>query len=712
MISEYPVSFQSADPIDKFKEIQCRLQTAVATIKEFIVDIIVYAQKGDVCLCLPRSFNAHGSALSELPPRDEVTEDTEIRILSLRKIHKIDDLDEAAKGKLLLSKLNDALAYVDRLNKRLFENVSRVMITGDVNSGKSTLVNSLLGAHILPVDEQPCTQTFCEIATFSAEQPQTYSDTKAGPVVHAFSRIDAYSATDTSTFEIVSLGEMNRLLQMESQFSYFRVFLKSPFYLKRPDLLDISLIDSPGLNCDSVKTTALFAKQENIDVVVFVVNAANHLTLSARDFLAAASVEKIHVFIVVNKIDVIADAERCRRRILKQVEDVLPATYQSATNLVHFISALHYSGSSSFDQLKKCLEDFIVDNRMVSKLLPVKTYLSNLCNELDCFLAYNIRKNREDARHLRESMAAFLPVYEDMLKLEPALRRNLLGTIETASGEALSAALKLADFIGAMIESACYNCPWRGLSSFFKFNRDIAEQVHASIFKHLFESENSVLHVLNAASSSLSSEATSLAPAVFASLPHRICDARAFKLRLDSPSSSEVFRLGHLLDCTEALSLKKLLAGLGLLSSLFFGASSLPARFLYSFLASSHGTAAKRVSFVLVLTGTLSIVGYYMGANIEGSVRSGIRRRLLKLYSESGWIQKTAIQVESDARVFLHATLNEIMGRYGQAILKQKEVWDARMDNKRRLEAIAFRFQDLHRRSLAAKSFLKDVAIE
>lgn len=712
MISEYPASFQSADSIDKFKEIQCRLQTAVATIRELIIDIIVYTQKGEVCLCLPRNFNAHASVLSELPSRDEATEDTEIRILSLRKIHKIEDFDEAAKSKILLSKLNDALGYVDRLNRRLFENVSRVMVTGDVNSGKSTLVNSLLDAHILPVDEQPCTQTFCEIATFSAEQPQTCSDPKTGPVVHAFNRIEAYNATDTSTFAVISLSEMNRLLQIENQFNYFRVFLKSPFYLKRPDLFDISLIDSPGLNCDSVKTTALFAKQENIDVVVFVVNAANHLTLSAREFLTAASVEKIHVFIVVNKIDVIADLERCRRRILKQVEDILPATYQSATNLVHFISALHYSDNSSFDQLKKCLEDFIVDNRMVSKLLPVKTYLSNLSNELDYFLAYNIRKNREDARHLRESMTAFLPVYEDMLRLEPVLRRNLLGALETASGEVLGIALKLVDFIEPMIESACYNSKWRGLSSFFRFNRDIVEQVHGSICKYLFDSDSSILHVLNTASSSLSSEAVSFAPAIFSSLPHHTYDAHAFKLKLDSPSSSEVFRFRHFLDCTEVLSLKKLLAGLGLLSSLFFGAYSLPVRFLYKFFSSNHENAAKRASFVFFVAGTLSIMGYYMGVNIEGSVRSGIRRRLLKLYLESGWIQKTAIQVESDARVFLHVNFNEIMSKYSQAVLKQKEAWDAKMDDKKRLEAVAFRFQDLHRRSLAVKSVLKDIAIE
>lgn len=45
-------------------------------------------------------------------------------------------------------------------------------------------------------------------------------------------------------------------------------------------VVDISLIDSPGLNIDSMKTTALFAQQDEIDVVIFVVNSENHFTLS------------------------------------------------------------------------------------------------------------------------------------------------------------------------------------------------------------------------------------------------------------------------------------------------------------------------------------------------------------------------------------------------------------------------------------------------
>jgi len=37
------------------------------------------------------------------------------------------------------------------------------MLTGDSSSGKSTLINILLGLNLLPVSPKPCTSTICEV---------------------------------------------------------------------------------------------------------------------------------------------------------------------------------------------------------------------------------------------------------------------------------------------------------------------------------------------------------------------------------------------------------------------------------------------------------------------------------------------------------------------------------------------------------------------
>ena len=89
-------------------------------------------------------------------------------------------------------------------------------------------------------------------------------------------------------------------------------------------VVDISLIDAPGLNRDSLKTTAVFARQEEIDVVVFVVSAENHFTLSSKEFLWNASNEKAYLFIVVNKFEQIKNKDKCRKSVLEQIKQLSP----------------------------------------------------------------------------------------------------------------------------------------------------------------------------------------------------------------------------------------------------------------------------------------------------------------------------------------------------------------------------------------------------
>ena len=103
--------------------------------------------------------------------------------------------------------------------------------------------------------------------------------------------------------------------------------------------VDISLIDAPGLNSDTTKTTAVFARQEEIDVVVFVVSAANHFTQTAKEFIWAAAAEKAYIFMVVNGYDMIKDKERCQRMILEQLHGLSPRTFKESADLVHFVSS-------------------------------------------------------------------------------------------------------------------------------------------------------------------------------------------------------------------------------------------------------------------------------------------------------------------------------------------------------------------------------------
>ena len=178
-------------------------------------------------------------------------------------------------------------------------------------------------------------------------------------------------------------------------------------------VVDISLIDAPGLNRDSIKTTAVFARREEIDVIVFVVSAENHFTLSAKEFLWNASNEKAYLFIVVNKYDQIKNKDKCRRMVLEQIKELSPRTYEDTEDLVHFVdsaSALQpFTANPSFDDLVQSLRSFVLVKRSKSKLQPASTYLSKLLADIEFLAGANaivadseLQRAREDLSEVRQ----------------------------------------------------------------------------------------------------------------------------------------------------------------------------------------------------------------------------------------------------------------------------------------------------------------------
>jgi mitofusin len=316
----------------------------------------------------------------------------------------------------------DVLNYLDKLLIRIQNKQSRVLVTGDLNAGKSTLVNTLLRRQVVPDDQEPCTALFVEVVD-AAENDGV-------EVVHGIHEPDNYNRLDASTYKSIPIeGLREEVENDEPQFQLLKAYCKDSqeSSLLHNGLVDVSLIDSPGLNIDSMKTTALFSKQEEIDVVVFVVNAENHFTLSGKEFLTTATKEKAFVFIVVNRFDSIRRKDRNRREILEQIREISPATFVDAQNLVHFVSSRkvfehrvlgiqpddpHWV--ADFEHLENCLKSFILDRRMISKLAPAKTYLKNVLEELNLVTGFNIDQLKELSEKIQHEISQSEPEYQAM----------------------------------------------------------------------------------------------------------------------------------------------------------------------------------------------------------------------------------------------------------------------------------------------------------
>ncbi|KAJ8523207.1 hypothetical protein ONZ45_g295 [Pleurotus djamor] len=334
--------------------------------------------------------------LSELDISDEPETDSDslLNVIRLdlnigRSVSSlVSHLEKSSIANLLDSRLSAASSHLASLRNRVLDTSSKVLVTGDLNAGKSTFVNALLRREVLPIDQQPCTAAFCEVR--DAQENQGVEE------VHVCKEGATYNVNDENTFERKSLDDLESLATETT--SLLKVYLadsRGPSEsLLNNGIVDIALIDAPGLNRDSLKTTALFSQQPEIDVVVFVVSAENHFTLSAKEFLWESAREKKYVFVVVNKFGGIRDKAKCRRIIEEQVKGVSPGTWEERGDLVHFVdskSALAPTGEANpdFDDLEAALRSFVLVKRSKSKMQPVRTYLDNLLGDVEVLAGAN-----------------------------------------------------------------------------------------------------------------------------------------------------------------------------------------------------------------------------------------------------------------------------------------------------------------------------------
>ncbi|KAF7356738.1 Transmembrane GTPase [Mycena venus] len=392
----------------------------------------------------------------------------------------VSQLEKSSIAHLLDERLAASVAHIDKLRLRVQDTSSKVLVTGDLNAGKSTLVNALLRRQVMPVDQQPCTTAFCEV--------HDATENNGVEAVHIVKEGAAYNPADESTFTPAAIEDLEDIIaEYESKGSehLLKVYLagKDQNSLLSNGTVNISLIDAPGLNRDSLKTTALFARQEEIDVVVFVVSAENHFTLSAKEFLWTASNEKAYLFIVVNKYDMIRNKDKCRRVVLEQIKGLSPRTYEDASDLVHFVdsaSAAEEAENTGFEEMEAALRSFVLTKRSKSKLQPVETFLLNLLSDIELLASANKLVAESELAQARAELAEAKPVLEKMRSGRDKLEEGLESIEEDGVGQASAKTKKvLADAleqVGSGKPVGGLQLPsYPGLLAVWDYARDLAE---------------------------------------------------------------------------------------------------------------------------------------------------------------------------------------------------------------------------------------------
>ena len=191
------------------------------------------------------------------------------------------------------------LQRLDSLRQRIAANRFHLALLGQFKRGKSTLLNALLGADVLPTGVIPVTAI--PIFLQAASTPSLRVTFTGG-------RIEEYEADTPSAFRERLTAFVTEEANPRNMLGVARVELRLPSELLASGVV---LIDTPGVGSTfHHNTAAANAVLAECDAAFFVVSPDPPITEVEVQFLASVRQTVARIIVVLNKIDTVEPDER------------------------------------------------------------------------------------------------------------------------------------------------------------------------------------------------------------------------------------------------------------------------------------------------------------------------------------------------------------------------------------------------------------------
>ncbi|RKP11116.1 P-loop containing nucleoside triphosphate hydrolase protein [Thamnocephalis sphaerospora] len=623
-------------------------------------------------------------------------------------------LEPGTLAPMLEDRLAASLRHLDNLHQRVSDTSFKVIVAGDVNSGKSSLVNALLRRTVVPVDQQPLTSAFLEVLD---------ADLNDGvEEAHACMDRRIYDRTDPSTFWRIPLRHLEATMDdwEGDEHSIIKVYAKQASddsaLVHNDGVANLSVIDSPGLNTDSMKTFFLLTRQEEIDVVVFVLDAGNTLTLSGREFLEQAGKEKALLFFVVNRFESIRAKERCSRRIMEQIREVSPATYDEAEDLVHWISPTRVrldkdDGDDDWRRMERCLRGFTLGRRTRTKLEPAKLYLLNVLADVRLLARLNRRDADNRLKTASDALEASRPGYDRLV----ASQRS---DCATADRETESTGDEVRQLTRRRLRAVCNafevyggEPTWPGFSGIVGYVDTIRRSMLVAWERELVECESATLERVQRADAKIRALG---ADGVLEEKPRKADLGRLFSR---NSAASEDRRLRVRIDPWDLVDVRERIGiatagvgGIAMIVGNLLGYKTL-------LLNAAHvGTnlGMRGLKRWFLLTASIAGVGavVFIAGDMQHAVHRKVARKIRRHIEEAGLVDYHADRVTKRAQAALRFSAQDLRERYQRAVERERADREQRAQDQVEAKERRRWFRDMARRAKELRDLVDAVDCE
>jgi GTP-binding protein EngB required for normal cell division len=375
--------------------------------------------------------------------------------------------------------IGEQLAMTTRLDnlrhgvERVRQDTFSVLVMGEFNRGKSTLINALLGRPVLPARATESTSTICEVRFGESPRAVLYPREPSGaaPIETTIDALDHHVAADGPN-------------------PYQKVEVYWPAELCRDGVV---LVDSPGLGATLTNEQQTIDYLRSADAVIFVLDSQNALSRSEETFVRTLppGMDPFFVFNKIGNIDA-DDQDRLRAAISRRLARVRPA----GPGRAYFLDALQATARrtepdrSGVGEFSRDLQRFLATDRAAVKIGGLPRELAEAIREARrqipvrrgqlqtplAELEHLVEAQRAPLAHLAERRTAIVRRIDEageqfVSEVREATRQFLVDTAARVPGWAETAEMTARPAIN----------PFRARSSADAFAAEMTERLQARV---------------------------------------------------------------------------------------------------------------------------------------------------------------------------------------------------------------------------------------